>query len=335
MSSARDEPRVAVVVIGRKEGPRLLRCLDSVWAMDYPKSSLDLIYVDSQSTDDSVDQAKHRNARVSGVNPERPCASTGRNAGWRATDAEFILFLDSDTVLAPTFVRAALAAFDPGMAVVFGNRREMATGQSVYNRVLDLDWVWSLGELDYCGGDALMRRDALVAVDGYGETLIAGEEPDMCGRMRDLDYRILHIDAAMTGHDMDMHTFSQYWRRAMRTGHAYSEVSARFRDTPDQFWTAESNRNFLHAGLLATTPLVGGVAATVTGSVLPLLGGAAFWTAVVARSTKRAGWNQSDVGTRALYAAHSHFQQIPIAVGQINERIRRRNGNRQGLIEYK
>ena len=235
MSSARDEPRVAVVVIGRNEGPRLLRCLDSVWAMDYPQSSLDLIYVDSQSTDDSVDQAKHRNTRVFEVNPERPCASIGRNAGWRATDAEFILFLDGDTVLAPTFVRAALAAFGPDMAVVFGNRREMATDQSVYNRVLDLDWVWPLGELDYCGGDALMRRDALVALDGYEETLIAGEEPDMCGRMRDLDYRILHIDAEMTGHDMDMHTFSQYWRRAMRTGHAYSEVSARFRTRPVNF----------------------------------------------------------------------------------------------------
>lgn len=256
MSPIEGEPRVAVVVIGRNEGQRLLRCLDSVWAMDFPESSLDFIYVDSRSTDDSVDDARRRNARVIEVDPERPCASVGRNAGWRATDFEFVLFLDGDNVLAPTFVREALAAFEPDVSVVFGNRREIATDQSVYNRVLDLDWVWPLGDLDFCRGDALMRRDALVAVDGYDEILIAGEEPDMCGRMRDLGHRILHIDVAMTGHDMDMHSFSQYWRRATRTSHAYSEISARFRDTPEQFWTAESQRNFLHAGLLTATPVL-------------------------------------------------------------------------------
>ncbi len=335
MSESGDEPRVAVVVIGRNEGERLARCLDSVWDMRYPEAALELIYVDSQSTDNSIELAKERNAQVIEVNPDRPCAAVGRNAGWRATDALFVLFLDGDTILHPDFVATALRSFEDDMSVVFGHRREIATDDSIYNRVLDLDWVWPLGELDFCGGDALIRRSALEVVDGYDDTLIAGEEPDMCRRMRGLGWRILHIDAPMTGHDMAMTTFGQYWRRATRTGHAYSEVSARFADTDEQFWTAESKRNFIHAGVVAATPVAVMVGATVMRPAIPALGAAAFWAAVIARSAKKTAWKQAPAATRVAYAAHSHFQQIPIAVGQLKERALRRRGKHQALIEYK
>jgi GT2 family glycosyltransferase len=335
-------PRIAVVVIGRNEGDRLVRCLESVWAMNYPRDALDLIYVDSQSTDDSIDRAKDLNARVIEVEPERPCAAVGRNAGWRAADAPYVLFLDGDTILDPNFVRTGLAAFENGpgshesdIAVVFGHRREIATDDSIYNRVLDLDWIWPLGELDFCGGDALIRRSALEAVDGYDDTLIAGEEPDMCRRMRGLGWRILHIDAPMTGHDMAMHSFGQYWRRATRTGHAYSEVSARFADTDEQFWTADSKRNYIHAAVVAATPVAVVLGATVMRPAIPVLGAAAFWTAVIVRSTRRTAWKQAPAATRVAYAVHSHVQQVPIAVGQLTERSLRRRGRRQGLIEYK
>lgn len=330
-----DDPRVAVVVIGRNEGERLNRCLDSVWAMDYPDDALDVIYVDSQSTDDSIANAKERHARVIEVDPERPCAAVGRNAGWRATDAPFVLFLDGDTILHRDFVRNALAVFEDDHAIVFGRRREIATADSIYNRVLDLDWIWPLGELDFCGGDALMRRAALAAVDGYDDTLIAGEEPDMCRRMRALDWRVLHIDVPMTGHDMAMTSFGQYWRRATRTGHAYSEVSARFAGSDDEFWSAESSRNFKHAAVVAATPVGIAAGAAITRSWLPAAGAAAFWTAVVVRSAKRAAWKQAPLSTRLGYAVHSHFQQIPIALGQLTERAARRRGERKGLIEYK
>ena len=94
---------------------------------------------------------------------------------------------------------------------------------SLYNRVLDLDWIYAPGDTDYCGGDVLMRRCALEQVDGFDPTLIAGEEPELCRRLRHCGYRILHIDSPMTGHDLNITRFSQYWRRALRAGHAYAK----------------------------------------------------------------------------------------------------------------
>ena len=197
-------PLVSVVVIGRNEAPRLEQCLRSIRDMANPGGRTETIYVDSASSDCSVEVADRLGVRVINVQSSRPTAALGRNAGWRASSGSYILFLDGDTILDPNFVADSLADFEPDTAIVFGNRREIHPEASIYNRVLDLDWISPAGIADYCGGDALVRREALEAVCGYDEALIAGEEPEMCRRMRGLGWTILHVDRAMTGHDLAM-----------------------------------------------------------------------------------------------------------------------------------
>ena len=156
-----------------------------------------------------------------------------------------ILFLDGDTILNADFPLAALAELqkDTGNAAVWGHRREICPCLSIYVRVLDLDWVYAPGETPFFGGDVLVRREALEAVNGFDETLIAGEEPEMCRRIRNVGWSIQHIDAPMTLHDLAITRFSQYWRRSQRAGYAYAAVSARFRSTSDPFWSEEARRN--------------------------------------------------------------------------------------------
>ena len=87
-----DLPLVAVVAIGRNEGERLRRCLESIQAMRYPLARLEIIYVDSRSTDGSVELA--RSMGVQTVVLDGPTtAARGRNAGWTLTAAPFVLFL--------------------------------------------------------------------------------------------------------------------------------------------------------------------------------------------------------------------------------------------------
>ena len=195
-------PHVAVVIIGRNEGDRLLACLTSVLEMSYPRDLVEIIYVDSSSTDSSVGLARRLGVKT--IVLEGPTtAARGRNAGWTQTEAPFVLFLDGDTILHPDFVASALRHFnDPQyrepLAGVYGNRRETRTADSIYNALFDLDWNASTGFSLFFGGDALVRREALSAVGGYNPLLIAGEEPDLCRRMRGLGYRILHVDEPMT-----------------------------------------------------------------------------------------------------------------------------------------
>lgn len=335
-SDRRPPPALSVVVIGRNEGPRLSACLESVRAMTPIPGGQELIYVDSASTDDSRERAARLGARVLRVAPQRPTAAIGRNAGWRAAQAPLILFLDGDTRLDPDFVARALPTIeDPRVAGVCGNRFESRPGDSIYNRVLDLDWRGQAGEVEYCGGDALIRRQVLERVEGFDETLIAGEEPDLWRRIRALGLAAWRLDIPMTSHDLAMTRWSQYWRRATRTGHAYAEVSERYRHTELPLWRATAVHNRIHAlGLLG---LVAGalLLALLSGSVWPLIGVACLLALAAARTAWRQRWRGGDAWTLFLYGIHSHLQQIPIFVGQLGFYRSRRAGQRRALIEYK
>jgi cellulose synthase/poly-beta-1,6-N-acetylglucosamine synthase-like glycosyltransferase len=329
-------PTLSVVVIGRNEGSRLDRCLQSVRAIRGWHGDVEVIYVDSGSTDDSCRRAQSLGCRVVQLNSERPSAALGRNAGWRAAAAPLILFLDGDTILDPDFPVRAAAAFDePRVAVVCGRRREIDPAASVFNRVLDLDWIGPAGLCDYCGGDALIRREVLEAVNGYDDSLIAGEEPDMCRRMRGLRHQILHLDCPMTGHDLAMHRWRQYWRRAVRTGHAYAEVSSRYAGTDLPLWLSESRANVRRGVFWAAALLFGVLASISWRSPLPLAAVIALLFVLSARTARKFTWKSSDRRTLLLYGLHSHLQQLPILIGQLSYYWGRRRGRRRRLIEYK
>jgi glycosyltransferase involved in cell wall biosynthesis len=333
--SQRDD-LVSVVVIGRNEGDRLRRCLASVVAMNQSGFETELIYVDSGSTDNSLEIAAEFGATVIALKPERPTAALGRNAGWRAAKGATVLFLDGDTILDANFVARSLPELrQEKQAVVWGHRREIHPEKSLYNRALDLDWVYAPGLTQFCGGDALMRYEALAAVDGYDETLIAGEEPDMCRRMAALGYTILHVDRPMTGHDLAMTKWSQYWKRATRAGHAYAEISQRMAANGQTFWADEVVRNRKRALTLMGVALWAVLSTAVFRSWWPLLLAFLFYAALALRSAYKARWKSHDAFTLLLYGIHSHLQQIPIYFGQRSYWRHRQQGQQAELVEYK
>ncbi len=330
------KPQLSVVIIGRNEGERLERCIRSVQAMNDPPEALEIIYVDSDSTDGSPARAEALGAQVLIVHPERPAAAIGRNAGWRAATAPLILFLDGDTILNPDFVKAALPHFDePQVAAVCGHRRELYPEASVYQRAVDLDWILSLGDTAFCGGDVLTRRRVIEEVGGYDPKLIAGEDPEVCQRIRAHGYTIHHIDHPMTLHDLAIHRWSQYWRRAIRTGHAYAEVSTLLRDTATPLWQHESRKNFFKASALAGIFLIGLIMTLLLTSPWPLLGSVLLFILLSVRTAIKARWRSNNTLTLFLYGLHSQFQHIPIAIGQLSYYYNRWRGQRRRLIEYK
>ena len=337
-------PSVAVVIIGRNEGERLFSCLTSVLAMNYPSELVEVIYVDSSSTDSSAGLARRMGVKCIVLNGPTT-AARGRNAGWTQTEAPFILFLDGDTLLHPDFVASAITHFgetsEAGaqpkqpLAGVYGNRRETRTADSIYNAIFDLDWNSQPGFSLFFGGDALVRREALAAVSGYNPLLIAGEEPDLCRRMRGLGYKILHIDEPMTLHDLAMYRFSQYWRRSVRTGYAYAEVSTRYAKTDDPLWSAESKSNIIRAVVWWWGPILALVLSVLVHSVAPF---ALFLVAaflVFARTAAKATQKTHSLPLLLAYSLHSHLQQIPILFGQLRYHKQRRSGGNAAIIEYK
>lgn len=340
-------PVVDAVVIGRNEGARLLACLASLQGQ-----VRQVVYVDSGSGDGSAAAARALGARVVDLDMSQPfTAARARNAGLSvlaqsARPPDFVQFLDGDCQLRESWIAAAIAAFDRDhtLVVVCGRRREAAPLASVYNRLVDAEWDTPIGEAMACGGDALMRFAAVQAVGGYRASLIAGEEPELCQRLRRRGGRILRIPAEMSLHDAAMTRFAQWWQRSRRAGYAFAEGAYLHGRGPDRHWVRETRRA-LSQGI--ALPLIAGL-----GGVLfhpAALGILLFYPAQVlrlwrARLRQRPGPKAgvasnapySSVAAPALTAAFFNtLGKFPEGLGAIGFYANRRFSRRARLIEYK
>ncbi|MFZ3583938.1 glycosyltransferase [Loktanella sp. DJP18] len=326
-----DKTSIGVITIGRNEGVRLLKCLDSLNASDAP--FMRIIYVDSGSTDGSVIAALDMHVQVVLLDTAQPfTAARARNAGLAAlrdgTAPDLVQFVDGDCVLDPGWIDTADAflAEHPDVAVVCGRRREMHPEASVYNRLCDAEWNTPVGEARSCGGDALMRWSALEAVGGYDPTLIAGEEPEMCLRMRRAGWKIWRIDAEMTLHDAAMMRFGQFWQRMRRGGHAAAEGAAIYGRDAERHGIAARRRALVWGLLLPLMLLLGAIPFGPW-----VLWGFMIYPAQIVRLALRDGGTQG-AWERAMLMTVGKFAE---AQGVAAYHWRRWQGRTGGLIEYK
>src|SRR4028118_1420395 len=235
--------KVGLVAIGRNEGARLRACLLSALS----QVAL-VVYVDSGSTDGSLELARSIGADTVELDLSTPfTAARGRNEGFArlrplAPDIEFVQFVDGDCEIVDGWLQRAqqeLAA-KPELAVVCGRRREQYPEATAYNRLCDIEWNTPVGEAKACGGDSMMRVEAFQQVGGFNSTLIAGEEPELCVRLRQKGGKILRLDAEMTRHDAQMTRFGQGGKRGGGGGYAYAEGFWMHGNTPERHWRKET-----------------------------------------------------------------------------------------------
>ena len=160
--------------------------------------------------------------------------SRARNAGWKHLfevypSLEYVQFLDGDCELDPGWTSRALDFFrcNPAVAVVCGRRQERHPEQTIYNRLIDIEWNTPVGSAKSCGGDSMINMSVLREVGGFDEHLIAGEEPELCFRIRKADWSIQRIDYRMSVHDADIRKFKQWWIRHVRAGYGTVYVASR------------------------------------------------------------------------------------------------------------
>ncbi len=310
-------------MIGRNEGARLEACLASLG------TDIDVVYVDSGSSDGSVAAARSAGARVVELNLSQPfTAARARNAGRAAFEEQpdYIQFVDGDCALRDGWIETASAFLDanPQVAVVCGRRRERFPDVSIYNALCDKEWDTPIGEALACGGDALMRRDAFDAVGGFRADVIAGEEPELCVRLRQAGWKIYRLDVEMTWHDAAITRFGQWWKRARRAGHAFAEGAALHGAPPERHWVREMRRSVLW-GLMLPILAIGGALIWWPMGFLILV-----WPVQIVRLAIR------DAGPLAWKRVFfSVLGKFPEAQGVLDYHMKRISGRKSAIIEYK
>jgi len=215
--------KVGIIIIGRNEGERLRACFESIIQF-----SVNCVYVDSDSTDGSVKLANSFGIKAISLDMSVPfSAARARNVGAEfilknREDIEFLQFIDGDCTLNSEWISTALSVYQPQTAIVCGRRKEKYPKESVYNQLCDIEWNTPLGYAKSCGGDFLIKTDCFKTVEGFNPSVVAGEEPELCYRLREKGFHILRIDHDMTYHDANIHNFKQHWMRSVRSGYAYA-----------------------------------------------------------------------------------------------------------------
>jgi len=321
---------IGVVAIGRNEGERLRACLESV-----VRVASNVIYVDSGSTDASVGMAEGMGVDVVALDLSIPfTAARARNEGFRrlrvlAPAIAHVQFVDGDCEVAASWLDRSLEflAANRDVAVVCGRRRERYPEKSLYNLLCDMEWDTPVGETKACGGDALMRVDAFEGVGGFRADLIAGEEPELCVRLRGAGWRIWRLDAEMTLHDAAMTRFGQWWKRTLRGGHAFAEGAYLHGRTPERHRVRESRSVWFWALAIPLSILV----------LVPWWGAWALcllliYPLQIVRLAARGGRTPRENWLRAAYLVLGKFPEM---FGQVKFLIGRHLGRQSRLIEYK
>ncbi|MEM6914841.1 MAG: glycosyltransferase family 2 protein [Pseudomonadota bacterium] len=213
---------LGIVVIGRNEGERLKTSIRSLPA------GIPVVYVDSGSTDRSPEWAEEQGHSVIRLSTDRPfSAARARNEGLDrlladCPDRTCVQFIDGDCELDQAWLSVGLGrmAEDANLAAVAGLRRERYPEKSWYNELCAYEWDTPIGLAKAVGGDALYRIAAFQEAGGFDPLMMAGEEPELCLRLRRLGYQIERLDAPMTLHDAAIYSFGAWWKRAVRSGYA-------------------------------------------------------------------------------------------------------------------
>jgi len=321
--------RFGAVAIGRNEGERLKKCLQSLSA------AAKVIYVDSGSTDGSVQRARSQGVGVIDLAMDIPfTAARARNTGFRhlrviASDLSYVQFIDGDCELIPDWPEQAISflTLHPGCGAVCGRRRERYPNQSIYNWMCDREWNGPTGQVRAFGGDVMVRVNALDAVGGYRDDLIAGEEPELCLRLRTVGWHIWRLGSEMTLHDVAMTRFGQWWRRTQRSGYAFAQGAHMHGASPERYRVWESRRAWLWGLCLPLACLLIAIMFEPWGWAIWLI-----YPLQVLRQTAR---NQGSLNERAVLALFQVLARFPEVWGQMKFTRDLLMGRQARLIEYK
>ncbi len=320
---------IGAVAIGRNEGERLKRCLQSLSGVGV------VVYVNSGSSDGSAQWAAANGARVVELDMAMPfTAARARNCGFRrlqeiAPQIEYVQFVDGDCEIAGSWLCTAQSFLEShaDVGAVCGRRRERSPEKSIYNWLCDREWEGEPGEVRACGGDVMIRSHALSMVAGYRDDMIAGEEPELCVRLRKAGWRTWRLDAEMTSHDAAMTRFGQWWTRVLRSGYAFAHGAYLHGNSAERHWVWESRRAWIWGvGLpliCLSTGLLFGPWGWITWLIFPLQ---------VLRQSYR---NPGTLRERLVLSFFQLLARFPEAAGEIKFMRDRILGQRSRLIEYK
>ena len=224
-------PKISVVVCSYNGASTIRDTLEGLRALDYP--DFEVIVVNDGSTDATAQIASAYPFRV--IDEENQGLSCARNTGIEAATGEIVAFIDDDAYPDPHWLRFIALSFLASDCVAVGGPNlappddgwraaAVANAPGGPNAVLLSDTVAE----HIPGCNMAFRKDALVAIGGFDPRFrTAGDDVDVCWRLRDRGGVIAYAPAALVWHHR-RGSIRRYWKQQVGYGKAEALLEAKW-----------------------------------------------------------------------------------------------------------
>ena len=239
-------PTVAVVIPAMNEQAAIETTLTSIFALDYPQHLLSVFAVDDGSTDATWERMAFAARRFPNLHAIRFSHNRGKRAamaaGIRATEAEIIAFVDSDSVLEPDALRILVQGFaDQTVGAICGHADVLNLNDSWMTRMQAVRYyvafkVCKAAESVFdavtcCSGcfSAYRREAILPHLDWWEKQMFLGVESTF-GDDRSLtncvlrDWKVRYEEKAVS-HTIVPETFQQFMKQQTRWKRSWTRES--------------------------------------------------------------------------------------------------------------
>lgn len=220
---------ISFIVIGRNEGWKISKCLQSVFnAIKQNKlEKCEVIYVDSKSTDDSIDRAKKfediKIFQITGT-----CnAAIARNIGAKESKGNILFFIDGDIEINPEFIKISIDEFGKlvysfisgqVININYNKNNQFISETIMYPAVKNSDKFFSTS-----GGIFLMDRSLWLEAGGMDNNFKRGQDHDLTLRLAKKGIPLMRKSAVICKHHTIAYTHEdRLWKTLFSGDIAYS-----------------------------------------------------------------------------------------------------------------
>ncbi|MHC4269572.1 MAG: glycosyltransferase [Planctomycetota bacterium] len=193
-------------------------CMQGIFDQTYPSEKYEVIVVDNNSTDKSVDIVKEFNVTL--ISLPYGNISKVRNHGASFASGEIMGFVDSDCIIAKDWIRNAMEILKKSDVGVVGTGYIVPpSGASWVEKAWLVEPKTAFRYVDFVpSGNFIIKSRVFKEVQGFNENLETCEDADICERITKRGYKIVNSNNIQSIHLRNFKTIYQMFLKEMWYG---------------------------------------------------------------------------------------------------------------------
>lgn len=193
-------------------------CIESLLRQSYPHEKYEIIVVDNGSQDKTVENAEKFNVRI--FKNIKGNISILRNLGAKEAKGEILAFIDADCCATKDWLSTAVYFLNEKQTGAVGCWYSLPENPAPVEAAWDVHMNMKRTANDYVnwvpGGNFILAKSVFNEIGGFNDSLITGEDFEICERIRKNNYRIYSHDKINVIHYGNLKSFKgffikQYW----------------------------------------------------------------------------------------------------------------------------